>query len=381
MLVGGATSLFAPLLPFLRSYLQLTYTEMALFDSVFFIAYALFSYSFSIYINQYGIKKSLGAGLIIIFTGSLFWIIFLEYYVKFFCLLFATFIIAIGVVILFIVVEYIGLYLNGVKATRKLSYLQGAHGFGAFLAPLLVTCFLYKNNVIIINSVLPTIKVLFFIVCLIVVALYVATQRVVFPFICDFSESVENKMDISIISKLWIALFIYVGVEITIGSFIIPIGIGSLHFPLLVVKKFIYIYWLLIIVGRIIGGYIMRYINEMYLVCFNVLFCIISMLFVVNIESVFSLYLLSCLGLFNSILFPVLYSAAFSYIPSANIKVSGIMATAISGGAIIPFITGFLSDHFNLRASLFSIISCYIFIFILIIKLLFKSSYSRKESH
>jgi MFS transporter, FHS family, L-fucose permease len=353
---------------------------MALFDSVFFIAYALFSFIFSVYINRYGIQKSLRYGLMLIFIGSVFWVISLDCYSKLLFVLFSTFIIAIGVVILFIVVEYIGLYLNGVRAARELSYFQGAHAFGAFLVPLLVTYVLY-NNIINVTSMLSIIKVLFIIVGLISMTLYIATKMVSFPLVHDCCENIQNKIDAPMLFILWMALFTYVGVEITIGSFIIPMGIDGLHLPLREVKFFLSIYWLLIIVGRVIGGYLMRYINEMHMVCCNVIICIISMVFVINTDGILSLCILSFLGLWNSIIFPVLYSAAFSDIPSTNIKISGIMAMAISGGAVIPFMTGLFCDFINPRAGFFSILFCYVFIFIFIVKLFYKSFHSVKECH
>jgi FHS family L-fucose permease-like MFS transporter len=67
-------------------------------------------------------------------------------------------------------------------------------------------------------------------------------------------------------------------------------------------------------------------------------------------------------GLFNSIMFPTIFTLAVKGLGSLTSKGSGLVCQGIVGGAIIPPIMGFMADHFSLTFSFIVPILCYIYI-------------------
>jgi fucose permease len=65
-----------------------------------------------------------------------------------------------------------------------------------------------------------------------------------------------------------------------------------------------------------------------------------------------ALYAFPCIGLFASIMWPVLVSLALNSVSEHHGPFAGILSTGIMGGAVGPVIIGRLGDHFGLRAGL-----------------------------
>jgi FHS family L-fucose permease-like MFS transporter len=71
---------------------------------------------------------------------------------------------------------------------------------------------------------------------------------------------------------------------------------------------------------------------------------------------------LLAVGLFNSIMFPTIFSLALSGLGKHTGQGSGILCAAIVGGAIIPVLQGALADSFGLQSALFVPVLCYCYI-------------------
>ncbi len=67
-------------------------------------------------------------------------------------------------------------------------------------------------------------------------------------------------------------------------------------------------------------------------------------------------------GLFNSIMFPTIFSMALHKLGKLTGQGSGVLCMAIVGGAIVPFMQGFLADHIGIQLSFYLPMSCYAFI-------------------
>ena len=66
--------------------------------------------------------------------------------------------------------------------------------------------------------------------------------------------------------------------------------------------------------------------------------------------------------------FPLIFSMAIDKMPEKSNELSGLMITAIFGGAIIPPVMGFVADSFNVLIGFVVPLCCVIYIFILAIK-------------
>jgi FHS family L-fucose permease-like MFS transporter len=67
-------------------------------------------------------------------------------------------------------------------------------------------------------------------------------------------------------------------------------------------------------------------------------------------------------GLFNSIMFPTIFSMALNKLGPLTGQGSGLLCMAIVGGALVPFAQGFLADTINLQMSFVVPAACYVFV-------------------
>jgi MFS transporter, FHS family, L-fucose permease len=166
-------------------------------------------------------------------------------------------------------------------------------------------------------------------------------------------------------------IFLYVGAEVSIGSFIInyllqgsvmanggavTTWINGTVTAILglfgstktlepnAVEWMIGLYWGGAMIGRFIGAAVLRYVSP-GLVLAGVSFGAI-MLILLSINSTGELagYSLLCVGLMNSIMFPTIFSLACEKLGARAADGSGIINIAIFGGAVIPLITGMIAD-------------------------------------
>jgi FHS family L-fucose permease-like MFS transporter len=158
-----------------------------------------------------------------------------------------------------------------------------------------------------------------------------------------------------------LCIFLYVGAEVAIGSLIVnylsqpdilaiePESAGK-HLPL---------YWGGAMVGRFVGAYVLRIFSPG-----KVLGCAAGMVIALLLTSAHTTgalagYSLLAIGLFNSIMFPTIFSLASEGLGRRAAEGSGIIATAIVGGAVVPWITGRVADWHGLQFALAVPALCY----------------------
>jgi len=149
------------------------------------------------------------------------------------------------------------------------------------------------------------------------------------------------------------AIFLYVGAEVSVSA-----GI-----PLLVRERFgmdvsrigllgTGVFFLALTIGRFSGGMILNWVKPVY---FLVATCALSL---AGLATVFAPagglaaigFFVVGLGLAN--IFPLVFSTAVEYLPERENEVSGLLITAVVGGAILPLLVGVLADRSSVRASL-----------------------------
>jgi FHS family L-fucose permease-like MFS transporter len=155
-----------------------------------------------------------------------------------------------------------------------------------------------------------------------------------------------------------------VGGEVSIGSFLINfIGeeqiAGLSHAD---AAKYVSYYWGAAMVGRFIGFLAMRYISPGKALAFNAAATIVLVLYAVFGTGHAAMWALILVGLFNSIMFPTIFSMALHKLGAQTGQGSGILCMAIVGGAIVPFIQGAMADSVGLQQSFLVPAACYVFI-------------------
>ena len=187
-----------------------------------------------------------------------------------------------------------------------------------------------------------------------------------------------------------LGIFLYVGAEVAIGSYLVnyfqsmrltPIILEnetmmaiantitnvfnkdlSVSDPKSLLGIFVIFYWGGAMIGRFIGAYLTKLITPgKVLGVFS--FLAILMIFIsMNTLGLLSMWTILSVGLFNSIMFPTIFTLTLDGLGDLKPQASGLLCTAIVGGAIIPPLYGFLTDQFHFKLALLLIVLCYAYI-------------------
>ncbi len=161
-----------------------------------------------------------------------------------------------------------------------------------------------------------------------------------------------------------IGIFVYVGGEVAIGSFLVNfLGEKDIAgFSKYIAGQYVSFYWGGAMIGRFIGSALMRKINPGKLLGCNAavaaLLVVITMLF----HGSVAMWSILSIGLFNSIMFPTIFSLALNGLGKHTSQGSGILCMAIVGGAIIPLFQGALADRIGIHHAFILPVLCYIYI-------------------
>jgi len=161
-----------------------------------------------------------------------------------------------------------------------------------------------------------------------------------------------------------VGIFVYVGGEVSIGSFLVNF-LGEPHIAGLdhaAAAKYVSMYWGGALIGRFIGFAVMRYVSPGKTLAFNALGAIALVLLATFAQGSVAMWAIVAVGLFNSIMFPTIFSMALHGLGRHTGQGSGILCMAIVGGAIVPFIQGAMADNMGLQISFLVPAACYLFI-------------------
>jgi MFS transporter, FHS family, L-fucose permease len=160
------------------------------------------------------------------------------------------------------------------------------------------------------------------------------------------------------------AIFLYVGAEVSIGSFLINyMGDPSIAgFTPETGAKYVAYYWGGAMVGRFIGSAVMRAISPGKVLAFNAAACIVLLVATVLGHGHVALFAVLAVGLFNSIMFPTIFSMAVHELGPLTSQGSGLLVMAIAGGAVVPVIQAQAADAIGLQTSFLIPAACYAFI-------------------
>lgn len=158
-----------------------------------------------------------------------------------------------------------------------------------------------------------------------------------------------------------LCIFTYVGAEVAIGSNLIAyLGEQSvMGLGLEAAGKLVAMYWLGALIGRLLGGFILRLAKPgRVLSAFAAAAIGLILLSALSTGSL-SGYALILVGLCNSLMFPTIFSLGTEGLGEQTPQGSGILCTAIVGGAIVPVLFGLVADISNVRLALIVPAVCY----------------------
>ena len=381
---GFLTCLNDILVPHLKSIFDLNYKQSQFIQLAFFGAYFVFSFPASKLVDWIGYQKSMVVGLVTAGIGAFLFVpaALVPSYPLF---LGAFIVLAAGITCLQVAANpYVTVLGRPQTASSRLNLTQAFNSLGTFLAPFFGGWLILSaapKTMADIRAMLPdalqayrlheaaTVKMPYVGLGVALILLAVAIGGFKLPKI----EHAQHKVGEKVNDSIWkhpnlifgaIAIFVYVGAEVSIGSFLVNYftqpEIGGLTDK--VAASFVAFYWGGAMVGRFIGSAILQKLSTRGLlgicaVCAGALVAI-SMLSTGH----FAMYSIILVGLFNSIMFPSIFTLGVAELGPLTGDGSGVMIMAIVGGAIIPVAQGAIADRIGIHHAFFLPVICYVYI-------------------
>ncbi|AYJ85429.1 sugar MFS transporter (plasmid) [Sphingomonas paeninsulae] len=379
---GGATSLNDVLIPKLKGLFSLSYAEVMLTQFAFFMAYAIVSIPAGTVIARIGYVRGLVLGLVIMVIGALlFWpAASAGVYGGF---LIALFILAGGITILQVAANPLIASLGDpAGASSRLTFAQAFNSLGTTIFP-------YIGSMLILGSVAATdpatiapaalpafrsaegavvahIYLGIAVVLAIVAAIFWSLRRSLpteTPDEVGFMDSIRLLGRPRILFGV-VALFAYVGAEVSIGSLLVSYleQPTTLALNAQSAGKHLSFYWGGAMVGRFIGAWLLARISPGKLLATFATVAAALVLVSIGTHGGIAGWSMIAVGLFNSIMFPTIFSLTLQGLGKKTPEGSGLLCMAIVGGAIVPLLTGGLADASTVATAMIIPIICYVII-------------------
>ena len=359
---GGITSLNDIIIPKLKELFTLTHAEAMLVQTAFFLAYALFSIPAAAIVRRFGYMKTAAIGLVTMTAGCLLFIPASSNAV-FGLFLVALFVLGAGITVVQVVANpLISLLGKPRTAHSRLTFAQAFNSLGTTLFPLAGSALILGGlaNVSAATLTGPALDAyraessraivhtyLGLAVALLVIAAVVWTRRNRLKEEQDHSGGMFHAF--TLLSRPRFAfgvlcIFLYVGAEVAIGSLIVNYLMDVWGVADKAAGDHVPFYWGGALVGRFVGAYILTKVSPGKVLASVATGAIVLILLSANSAGTLAGWSLLAIGLMNSIMFPTIFSLASEGLGKRAAEGSGVIATAIVGGAIVPPLTGALAD-------------------------------------
>ncbi len=383
---GFCTVINDSVIPHLQTIFGLSYVQAALIQLAFFGSYFFFAQPAGWLIERVGYQRTMVIGLLTMGVGAL---LFVPAATSAIYALFlgAEVVLAAGVTILQVAANpYVTILGPPETASSRLNLTQAFNTLGDTVAP-------YIGGILILGVTAAattgaplqgaaltasrihqaaSIKLPFIVIAGAVILLALAIALYRFPRIevtRDFRPAnLQIKQD-----SVWnhphlylgaVAIFIYVGAEVSIGSFLVRYladpQIGNLS--LQQGSKLVSLFWGSMMIGRFAGSALMQRMASNKLLMWAGIGAGVLVLCSLLGSGHFAMVAILGVGLFNSIMFPTIFTLGVAELGPLTGRGSGLLIQAIVGGALIPVLMGWLADHFGIHHSLLLPFLCYLFI-------------------
>ena len=368
-LFGFLTCLNDILIPHLKSLFTLNYTQAILVQVCFFSAYFFMSIPSGLVTDRMGYRKGIVLGLTIAALGTLGFIPASQYQ-SYPIFLVALFILASGITLLQVAVNpYVTLLGDPSTGAFRLNLVQAFNALGTTLAPLLGSALILGSGDKILGIQIPYAFITF-----VLISVAVIFSKISLPTLTHFSHEQQNSSHWRQYLKTMkenprlllgmLAIFCYVGAEVSIGSFMVSWlkenSIANLNLE--EAGRYVAYYWGGAMVGRFLGSSLMAKFSPSFILRCCSAMPIILIIVATNTTGFFSMWGLIVIGLCNSIQFPTIFSLSVEGLGRNTAQASGLLCTCIVGGALIPLVQGFFADKVSLQWSYLVPLLCYLYI-------------------
>ncbi len=383
---GFLTALNDVLIPHLKAVFELDWTRTMLIQFTFFGAYFVMSVPAGWVVDRVGYKLGIVIGLVVAGCGALLFLpaAQIQWYYLF---LGALFILASGITLLQVSANpYVSLLGDPGRAASRLNLAQALNSLGHTTAPwvggmlILATAVLSAEQLAALSQQQQQayqlaqaqsvqIPYLGLALALFVLAVIVFVLRL--PALTEATERAERRRHtfsevLRIPHVRWgvLAIFVYVGAEVAIGSFLInyiaQADVGAMSEAS--AAKYVSFYWGGAMVGRFVGSALLLRVSARRLLALYAAIACVLLLTTVSSHGQVAMWSVISIGLFNSIMFPTIFTLGIERLGPMTEKASSLLVMAIVGGAVVPLAQGFLADRVGVQAAFALPLICYAYI-------------------
>lgn len=369
-MMGFITCMNDILIPHLKKIFDLSYTQAMLVQFCFFTAYALMSIPAGKLVEKIGYKggviggfliAALGCVLFYPAAGSASYPIFLG----------ALFILATGIVLLQVAGNpYVTLLAKPGKESTTLTLIQAFNSLATTVAPPLGAALIFVDATASKVQQVSSVQIPYLGLAGFMVLLAVVVAMIKLPDARQIAnQETEHNHDGK--TSVWqykhmilgaVGIFCYVGGEVAIGSMMINVLEKVAGLSHETGANYLAIYWGGAMVGRFVGTVVLNKFEPNKCLAFNASVVVVLILLAILLGGKVAMWCLLCIGLFNSIMFPTIFSLGTKGLGKFTGQASGIICTAIVGGAIIPVAQGAFADTIGLLPAYFVSAVCYCYI-------------------
>lgn len=363
----GFGDVVSPLSALLKEEYALSHTSSQLVTFLGMIMFGLLSVPIGIYQGRKGKKHVLLIGLIVAFLGLLVPTVF--GFKLFTILLLSVLFLGAGASILQVAGNPIMRDVSpGGKYSRNLSFGQFIKAIGT-LSGMLIPVAAVKWWDMDWKILFPIYSVGIFITIFFLALTKIKESKVdenQYPTMKSCFLLLKNKYVLSMV----FGIFLYVGAEVSLFSKI-PIYLQEIYgFDLktwgLLGSAFIVI---AILIGRFSGAVVLNWMSARQFLILSTLIALVGMLglFIPMKSVAIAAIFISGLGFAN--IFPLIFSIAIDKMPERSNELSGLMVTAIIGGAFVPMLFSVVADlSGNILLGFFIPVLCFVYIGIIALR-------------
>lgn len=359
---GFITSMIDPLIPSVRAVFSLTYAQSMLTQFAFFLAYGIVSLPGAALVARMGYGRAVICSLGAMLAGCLI----IPYATKvdhYELVLLALFVIASGITVLQVAANPLAAALGVPERSHlRLTLSQAFNSLGTVIGPYLGSMLMLRGGVFdkgagtessaaLREVSLRNIDTSF----LLIAAMIGALALFIWAFRRRFEDApppahARDSVTAALRSPWAVlgagAIFLYVGAEVSVGSNLI----NFLHQTDVLdatperAGKLVSLYWLGAMVGRFAGSALLARFRAVRLLSINAFVAAVLCLAVSQGAGGFAAVCALAIGLFNSIMFPNIFTLTLERSTASAAATSGLLCMAIVGGAVLPPATGLIAD-------------------------------------
>jgi len=368
--ISFITNILNSIIADVKESFELSLTLTGLLPFSFFIAYGVMSIPAGFLAERFTNKKLLSASFLLMTITSLSFVVFPGYIV--FSL--TLFVLGCCMAVLQVIINPMLRIAGGEEHFAFNSVLaQLFFGLASFASP-----FLYKylvntsatnidNLASILRSLVPVdlpwvaLYIVFAFISFILLVLVLATS---YP---KFKKNDDERAEsfgtyLQLLRNRWILLyflgiFCYVGIEQGIGNWISQFLLQYHNLdPQTIGANTVAYFWAMLTAGCLLGLLLLKFIDSRKVLIMATVSSIICLILALTGTSTIALIAFPLIGFFVSVMWSIIFSLALNSVKQNHGALSGILCTGIAGGAIFPFIVGWIGEMLTLKAGLFFLI-------------------------